>query len=189
MCIRDSNLSVFIKQGRNILMEFKNEEYGDKRIHIYLYKDVKSKSAVADMISRYPNNLAVCNASLVLSVKHLLLAANRAIYNHAFYAMKTEKLSTEIIYHLAPQNAITAALENFGSMNANHMIFVWIATDEGKRAEEMEKVEGVPLELEKLSTISNTSSILQIFEVTDKEKAMVNGDLDAVYDRIALKNI
>lgn len=87
-------------------MEFKNEEYGDKRIFVYLYKDVKNKSEVGDMILKYPNNLAVCNATLVLSIKHLLLALNRAIYHYTFYTMKTEKLSTEIIYYLSPQNAV-----------------------------------------------------------------------------------
>ena len=87
-------------------MEFRNEEYGDKRIFVYLYKDVKNKSVVTDMITRYPNNLAVCNAAFVLTVKHLLIALNRAIYNNNFYTMKTDKLSNEIIYCLAPHNGV-----------------------------------------------------------------------------------
>lgn len=69
------------------------------------------------------------------------------------------------------------------------MLFVWLDTDEAKRTEEMKKIEGTPLELQKLSTISNTSSIFQIFGVTETEKSMENGGFDAVYDRVALKNL
>ncbi len=88
-------------------MELKHEEYGTKKIMGYLYRDVKNRAYARELIAKYPNNLAVCNAELVLSLKHLLIALHRAIYNYTYYKMKTEKLSTEIIYHLAPHNAVS----------------------------------------------------------------------------------
>lgn len=93
-------------------MELANEEYGDKKIIVYIYKDVTNKSVVNEIISKYPNNLAVCNATLILSLKHLLLALNRAVYNYNYYKMKTDKLSTEIIYHLSPHNSVVLISKN-----------------------------------------------------------------------------
>ena len=80
-------------------------------------------------------------------------------------------------------------MEHFGSVNASHMLFVWIDIDEAVRSEEMKMIEGEFLELEKLSMITNIFCIFQMFEVTAKEKEMHNGDCDAVYNRVALKNI
>ena len=87
-------------------MELRHEEYGTKRILGYLYKEVKNKTYVKDLTVKYPNNLIACNAEFVLSLKHLLIALHRAIYNYTYYKMKTEKLSTEVIYYLAPHNAV-----------------------------------------------------------------------------------
>jgi len=106
-------------------MELKNDEYGSKKIYGFLMKDVKNKEKVQEIIGKYPNNLSVCNADLILSLKHLLIAINRGIYNYTYYTMKTEKLSTEIIYHLAPQNAVFYSVLIIKIIDKRSNRYVW----------------------------------------------------------------
>ncbi len=46
-------------------MEITEGEFGGKKMAVYLYRDVKDKAYVRDLITKYPNNLAICNAELV----------------------------------------------------------------------------------------------------------------------------
>ncbi len=51
-------------------MELRNAEYPGRRIVAHLCKNVGNKQALKDMLIRYPNNLSMFNAELVLTPIH-----------------------------------------------------------------------------------------------------------------------
>ncbi|KAK5277173.1 hypothetical protein LTR20_010014 [Exophiala xenobiotica] len=100
-------------------------------LHVAMYTDVENASFLKDQLlaGNAEFEYAFIDASMILSTKHVLAAAFRAMNDHLNERLKSRNIHSEIVFCLSPNNNIGEAFRRFGvSESTRNLLVLKVAT-------------------------------------------------------------
>lgn len=104
------------------MTRFGLELFPGHSVDIYLFTEVENTAHIQACLSLL--DCAVVNASLILDVLQVAMAACKAWLCKAKDEMRTRNINTELLYRLSPSTNVTASLATFGISNNTYLLFV-----------------------------------------------------------------
>lgn len=166
-------------------MIFTFELFPEYTIYLQAYASITNASQLRANVRNF--SCAFINPKLVSSVKHILAAANRAIYGFKNDCKKTDSIYSDLVYYLSPSSNIRGALQHFGIQEDSESIIV--ACFEASTLLTLDAaINGTRVEYSELSNLSNLKGIQNLFKISDKELQIDQSLSNAISTRIALKD-
>mmetsp|Transcript_32504 Transcript_32504/g.32237 ORF Transcript_32504/g.32237 Transcript_32504/m.32237 type:complete len:168 (-) Transcript_32504:27-530(-) len=167
-------------------MEFTFELFPEYTLYLQLYINLTNSSELRANVRNF--ECAFINPSLITSVKHILVAANRAISGVKTNTKKTDSIYSDLVYYLSPSSNIRGTLSQFGIQDSSTSII--IACFEPHTLHTMDSaIQGSKDSLDNLASFTNFKEIQSIFKISDSELSIDHSFTNAVSSRIALKDL
>ncbi|KAI9883441.1 MAG: hypothetical protein M1823_004795 [Watsoniomyces obsoletus] len=95
-------------------------------VHVALYRDVENASTLrqALLAGRPEYEYALIDGKGILSVRHVLAAAHRALHDHLQGRRRATNVHAEMVYALSPTKNITEAFRRFGIQDDTRCLVV-----------------------------------------------------------------
>uniref|UniRef100_A0A2R5LMQ2 Putative kinase binding protein n=1 Tax=Ornithodoros turicata TaxID=34597 RepID=A0A2R5LMQ2_9ACAR len=166
------------------------ENSNGKTTSVLLFTEVTNSSAIKNKVIAEDIPACVIRAEFILDLFQLQCAVKKALVNNINGAMKTRKVTTEVLYQLSPTKNIRESLRTFGARDDERTIVVVLINDEENRHQTLlrESINGVQVGLDRLSEFSNAAALQNMFKIGEKEMS-VGGLLDGIITRMAVKDI
>ncbi|KAF9585492.1 hypothetical protein BGW38_002151 [Lunasporangiospora selenospora] len=143
-------------------------------IHMACFTSVKNAADLKERFQAQDKSLTVAmiESTLIMDVIQLLLAANRAAQDHAAGKLKTQTLSSEIVYNLSPTTNIAESLKRFGiSESTTSLVAIKIGGEAEEVMEEMSKtVDGNLVSFSKLDQEKDIEKLRKYYKIDPKAK-------------------
>jgi len=100
-------------------------------LHVAMYTDVENASFLREQLlaGNAEFEYAFIDASMILSTKHVLAAAFRAMNDYLNERLKSRNIHSEIVFCLSPNNNIGEAFRRFGvSESTRNLVVLKVAT-------------------------------------------------------------
>ena len=169
-----------------------------------VYKSLMNAAQVQhDSISIH-QRIVIVDLSLVVSSFHLQLATYKALLNESQGRMKTESISSEVLYQLSTSTDIERALQEF-RIHAGSTEVAFILVDTAETAAEVRlsveqfkseisklAIDGIEIDLEELSspsilTAEKEARIANFFNISDEDLIKLTLE-ESVANRLAAKD-
>ncbi|KAG0054438.1 hypothetical protein BGZ83_011232 [Gryganskiella cystojenkinii] len=161
-------------------------------IHLACFTGVKNAALLKERLQVQDKTLtfALVESNLIMDVFQLLLAATKAAQDNETGKLKTQYLSSEIIYNLSPTNNIAESLKRFGiSDETTSLIAVKIGGEPDEVMEDMSRtVDGNLISFSKLDQEKDMEKLRKYYKIDPKltdDKTILNWIIGA----IAMKNV
>ncbi|KEF56617.1 uncharacterized protein A1O9_06806 [Exophiala aquamarina CBS 119918] len=166
-------------------------------LFVALFRDVKNAAFLREQLlaANADFEYAFIDATTIISTKHALAAAFRAINDFLNERLKSRNVHSEIVFSLSPNNNIGEAFRRFGvSETTGNLLVVKVATqaeitEESVTRHLSENIDGqeVAFEDASLRTICDTSRIKKLYKIASiparKTDKQVNGEAENNIDQ------
>lgn len=163
-------------------------------VHVALYKNVENSSFLKEQLLAGNTDFeyAFIDASMILSTRHVLAAAFRAINDYLSERLKSRNIHSEIVFCLSPNNNIGEAFRRYGvSDTSKSLVVLKVSTDssithDSVEAHLKEVVKGtlLPFEDSSFEDVSDLPKIAKAYKISEiqqakgksSSKTLINGD-------------
>ncbi|GJJ72398.1 EKC/KEOPS complex subunit CGI121/TPRKB [Entomortierella parvispora] len=161
-------------------------------IHLACFTGVRNAADLKERLQVQDKSLtfAMVESNLIMDVFQILLAATKAAQDNESGKLKTQTLSSEIVYNLSPTNNIAESLKRFGiTEDTTSLIAVKIGGDPDEVLEDMSNtVDGNLISFSKLDQEKDMEKLRKFYKIDPKvtdDKAILNW----IIGGIAMKNV
>ncbi|KIW55243.1 hypothetical protein PV05_07538 [Exophiala xenobiotica] len=168
-------------------------------LHVAVYTDVENASFLKEQLlaGNAEFEYAFIDASMILSTKHVLAAAFRAMNDYLNERLKSRNIHSEIVFCLSPNNNIGEAFRRFGvSESTRNLVVLKVATTPDITLENVSQhlsthIQGKECDFDDASfrKISDVDRIRKVYKAnlptsSSKDGKAVNGTSDREFDPI-----
>eukprot|EP00003_Mantamonas_plastica_P015966 TRINITY_DN2680_c0_g1_i2.p1 TRINITY_DN2680_c0_g1~~TRINITY_DN2680_c0_g1_i2.p1 ORF type:complete len:171 (+),score=49.69 TRINITY_DN2680_c0_g1_i2:202-714(+) len=161
----------------------------DRTVSLVLFQQCKNTPAIKEKLLAGELSMALIKPELIVDEFQVLVAANQTVHLDENDLKKTRTLFTELIYTLSGGSKITNALKTFGIEDSSTEILcvLFDATEKDLKGLD-ELVDGERVELSELANWTDVEKVKSVYKIANSECKVNGGLLDAVVNRIAIKD-
>lgn len=178
------------------------DDWSDQAIKISLFSDVKNSAHLKDVLLNGDGNArdphlrgAVIDLSLVATTFHLKVAVHKALMNEAKGCMKTNSISSEIMYQLSGTRKISVALTQYSvAESCTNLAIIDVSKSIDDSLGHFEKaVDGVAMDGSTFDALilqddHKAANLSKAFKLSSPER-QVYGIEDSVLSTLAIKDL